>query len=135
MEKIPSLNPHRRGKISRKSPESFRKMARTISRKAGGVPSESRKDSSIPKRKAGKYHDSRNGKDNQRISTRSCEVCLGNGIFRRKWTTVSESGSGKDRRERQLRGVRAAGGDRVHHAMEFSTLAMRPLCSTITDGG
>src|SRR2546426_11233561 len=103
-------------------------MARTISRKAGGVSPESREDSSIQKRKAGKDHDSRNGKDNQRISTRSCEVCQGTGIFRRKWTTISESRSGKDRRERQLRSVRAVGRDRVYHAMEFSTLAVRPLC-------
>src|SRR5436309_13360328 len=109
-------------------------MARTISRKAGGVPSESRKDSSIPKRKAGKDHDSRNGKDNQRISTRSCEVCLGTGIFCRKWTTVSESGSCKARREWQLPSVRAARRDRDHRARGLSTLALRWLSSTTIAG-
>src|SRR6266540_4553633 len=59
---------------------------------------------------------------------------LGLGVLFGEWSEISEPRSDKDRRDRQLRSLRTAGGHRLHHALELSTVAMHPVRRALLDG-
>src|SRR6266540_5521072 len=59
---------------------------------------------------------------------------LGLGVLFGEWSEISEPGSCKNGRNRQLCVIRAARRHRLHHALELSTVAMHTVRRALLDG-